>query len=152
MNANKNDNRNRCYKLLQVGRRELGMDEDQYRLFLKAHGAKEMNDHYSASTMSIGQLEMAIETMKKSGFKVKRKSVTDPNTDWRRPRIKKITAIWCALADAGIVRDRSEPAMQKWCFTLTKKARLEWATATELNDCIEGLKRWAWREKVKLRD
>ena len=71
-------------------------------------------------------------------------------SDWRAARIAKITALWCALADAGVVRGRGESAMVKWCARLTHKARLEWASSNDLNQCIEGLKDWAQREGVKL--
>lgn len=144
--------RSKCYTLLAVGKKQLGMDEDDYRLFLVKHGATKKNGRVSASTMTIGQLETAIEAMKRAGFKPVRKSVVSSLSDWRVPRIKKITALWCTLADAGVVKSRNESSMQRWCAGITKKAKLEWATAQDLNNCIEGLKSWAAREHVKLDD
>lgn len=150
--ATKPDTRNRFYKLLQVGKKELCMDDDTYRDFLQSHGAQKKAGRISASTMSLKQLFHALEGMKRAGFVLRRKSVTTQQADWRRPRIKKIIALWCTLADAGVVKDRSEKAMNDWCYSITKKARLEWSESPDLNACIEGLKKWAWREKVKLRD
>lgn len=141
----------RYYKLLEVGKRQLQMDDEDFRTLLQRHGAKLVDGKPSRTTMAIGDLVAAVEEMKSKGFtpRAKKNSVTSLS-DWRKPRIKKITAIWCALADAGVVRDRSEAAMVKWCFRLSQKARLEWATSQNLNDCIEALKDWARREKVKL--
>lgn len=141
------NNRKRYQTLLAVGKRELGWDDDTYRLFLAHHGATIMAGKYSALTMSVGQLVAAVEAMKAKGFTIKKRSAP-----WRQPRIDKITAIWIALFDAGIVHDRSERAMVKWCAGITKKARLEWASGMDLNNCIEGLKAWAMRERVKLHD
>lgn len=140
--------RERCYTLLQVGKQQLGMSEDDYRAFLMAHGAGMIQGRISATTMDIGQLEMAIESMKVRGFHpTSKKSGT---RDWRTARIAKITAIWIALADAGVVRDRGEKAMLTWCAKHTRTASIKWATSRALNDCIEGLKSWAHRERVKL--
>lgn len=150
--SNKPDTRNRFYKLLQVGKKQLCMDDDAYRDFLKLHGAQVKNGRVSASTMSLKQLFQALQAMKRAGFVPRAKSITDPQSDWRRPRINKIIALWCTLADADVVKDRSEKAMNAWCQSITKKARLEWAESPDLNACIEGLKKWAWREKVKLRE
>ncbi len=145
--SNKADPRKHLYTLLQVGRADIGMDEEAYRLFLARHGAKQVKGRYSATTMPIGGLEAALEEMKAKGFKPTGKS-RPRSQDWRRPRIEKITALWCALADAGVVRDRSEAAMVKWCAHHTKTAQLEWAKSAGLNACIEGLKSWSLREGV----
>lgn len=142
------DPRRRLYTLLQVGRQTLGLDEDSYRAILAAYGAREVDGRPSATTMSVSQLEQALEHQKRLGFRPKRRPGRED--DWRQPRIDKITAIWCTLADAGVVRDRSERAMLRWCAGLTRKARLEWASSADLNACIEALKSWAARERVPL--
>ncbi len=139
------DDRKRLYALLAVARRELGMEEEDYRALLRRLGAQERNGRPSAATMSLGQLRAVLAEMERMGF---RRRGPDRAQFWRAPRIRKITALWCALADAGVVRDRSEAAMQRWCARLTGTARLEWAGTEGLNACIEGLKRWAWREHV----
>ncbi|MBL1321540.1 MAG: regulatory protein GemA [Methylophaga sp.] len=143
---------NKCYTLLAVGKNYLQMDDDFYRdEFLVQHGATKKNGRVSASTMDIHQLHAALHSMKLLGFTPKKKATTRIS-DWRTPRINKITAIWFAMHKAGIVNNPSKTAMQKWCSTVTKKAQLEWVTATDLNNCIEALKSWAAREHVKLAD
>lgn len=144
------DPRRRLYTLLQVGRQQLGLDEDTYRAILEAHGAAEVDGRPSATTLSVVKLEEVLEHLKRLGFRPTRQRPTATTADWRQPRIDKIVALWCALADAGVVRDRSERAMLQWCARLTRKARLQWASTSDLNACVEGLKSWAQRERVTI--
>lgn len=143
--------RARCYTLLAVGKKQLGWDDEFYRdVFLVKYGATKVNGRVSASTLEFGKLHEAVESMKRSGFKPVKKSVVSRATDWRVPRIKKITALWFALHDGGVINSPGEVAMQRWCASITKKAKLEWADARDLNNCIEALKSWAFREHVKI--
>lgn len=145
------DERYRLYRLLEVGKKALAMDEDAFRLMLVRHGAQEVDGVPSRRTMDLGQLHDVVVEMKRKGFRPTPRGGQQA-ARWRKPRIQKITAIWCAMADAGVVRNRSEAAMVKWCATLTRKARLEWATSEDLNACVEALKDWARREGVQLDD
>lgn len=141
----------KCYTLLAVGKKQLGWDDEFYRdVFLVKYGATKVNGRVSASTLEFGKLHEAVEAMKRSGFKPVKKGASSRMSDWRVPRIKKITALWFSLHKAEVIKNPSEIAMQKWCASITKKAKLEWATATDLNNCIEALKSWAHREHVKL--
>jgi len=148
------NNKNKCFTLLAVGKSFLCWDDDFYRdVFLVKHGATEKDGRISASTMDINQLHAALQAMKTLGFTPKAKKQVKPSsTDWRIARTKKITALWFVLHKAGIVRDSSELAMQRWCMSVTKKAKLDWASSQDLNKCIEALKSWANREHVKLDD
>lgn len=152
-NQQQHNARHRYYKLLQVGKRTLQMDDDAYRALLARHGAKTVDGHVSATTLHFGALVAAVEEMKRKGFRPQAKTGSAANVvDWRQARVRKIIALWCALADAGVVHNRSEAAMVKWCARITRKARLQWATSPDLNACIEALKDWARRERVKIDD
>lgn len=144
--------RNRLYKLLRVGKTELRMDEDAYRALLARHGAKEKDGRASATTMPEHGLLSAVAEMKAKGFRPKpgRGSAANAARS-KRGLIAKITALWCTLADAGVVRDRGEVAMVRWCARHTSVANLQWAAPADLVKCIESLKRWAQRERIKLR-
>lgn len=148
-----NDARRRYYTLLHVGKQQLGMADDAFEALLVRHGATAVGGRISKTTMSVSELFKAVEELRAKGFQSqpKRGSVAAIG-DWRKNRIKMITALWCQLADVGAVRNRSEAAMVKWCATLTHRPRLQWASSQELNDCIEGLKSWARREGVELDD
>ena len=150
-----NYQRTKYYRLIHVGLKSLDWADDgaEYQGLLQRHGAKVVDGRYSKSTLTIGGLMAVVDDMKRHGFtptKSKTSKASASSSDWRTARIAKITALWCALADAGIVRERGESAMVKWCARLTHKARLEWASSHDLNQCIAGLKDWAQREGVKL--
>lgn len=142
--------RAKLYQLLSIGKKQLGFDDDLYRAFLAQYGATAKEGRISATTMTITQLAQAVEAMKQKGFTPKAKSAARGASEWRQPMIEKITALWCRLADAGVAHDRSEVAMVKWCSRVTKKARLQWASAPDLSICIESLKKWAQREGVNV--
>ncbi len=127
------------------GKRDLHMADEDYRELLHRHGAGKKNGKYSATTMSVAGLMQAVGEMRRMGFKPRA-----GGGDWRQPRIEKITALWITLADSGVVRDRSEAAMARWCSRITRKTRLDRAASYELNARIEGLKEWAQRERVPL--
>jgi len=146
-------NRTRLYTLLNVGRTRLGWDDELYRAVLSQYGAKEKDGKVSATTMTLGQLEQMLTHMKKCGFKPRAKAGSASNiSDWRAPRIKKISALWIALAEAGVVDHREESAMVRWCAATAGCKRLQWANSQQLNQCVEGLKSWAKREGVKLNE
>lgn len=146
------DNRQRYYTLLAIGKEQLQWDDEfYYGIWLPMQGATLKDGKYSASTLSIGQLSQAVERMKDSGFKPKAKrKLTHDQPDWRSPRIAKLNAVWCALAEAGVVEDKSQVALERWCRRYTHKDRLQWAGSKELNTCIEQLKQWAARTNVQL--
>lgn len=143
--------RHRLYRLLVVGKRELHMEEDSYRALLARHGAGLIGDKHSATTMTIDGLKDALDEMRAKGFAPQGKTLANA-ADWRKPRIAKITAIWCTLADAGVVKNRGEAAMVKFCARITGKARLEWAESEDLNACIQALRAWAKNTGVKLEE
>jgi len=140
------DRRAQLYRLLAVGQRELQLDEETYRLILRQYGATEKGGKVSAKTMTVAQLEQALEHLKRSGFKVKRTGTRLSTAKWRKARIAKLNAMWTLLADKGHVRDRSEQAMHRWCVGQVKSLeRLEWADGHQLNQAIEALKGWCVR-------
>lgn len=145
--------RARLYKLLAVANRELGeqrvgWSEDDYRFILQQCGATWVDGRCSARTMSIPQMSAALARFKALGFRVRSPRPNTPG-DWRAPRIAKLNAIWCALADAGKVRDGSQRAMEHFCRRhLNGLERLQWATSEQLNQCVEMLKQFAARVHV----
>jgi phage gp16-like protein len=138
------DPRKRELAMIHIAKTQLGLDEDTYRAMLRSVAGVESSPDLSAA----GRHDV-LEHLKRLGFQPLRKRSARAD-DWRAPRVAKIAALWRALAEAGVVRDRSERAMLKWCAGVTHKARLEWATGSDLNTCIEALKSWAAREAVAI--
>jgi hypothetical protein len=149
--------RQRLYALLRVALRDLQQQapqlwtEDHYRDLLRRHGASDHGGRPSASTMSYQQIEAALAEMRAAGWQstagpelsIVHRCAPELSGQWR-----KITALWCALADAGTIRDRSEAAMLAWCDRHIRADRREWASAQDLGTCIEALKSWAARDGV----
>lgn len=141
------DNRKCCYAKLQIAKKQLGIDDDAYRVFLTRHGAREKDGRISATTMSPSQLDAALHEMQVKGFRPRPKGGAQV-TDWRAARVAKLRAMWIALAETGVVRDRSDVGLSRFCARITKVARLEWLNSRQLSDCVTALRTWAGREGV----
>jgi hypothetical protein len=143
------------YARLGIARRALiddhGWDEDRYRAHLAAHGAGDHKGRPSASTLSGPQLDAALAELEAiAGRQHGEGSILARCHRGRRGQWGKVIALWCALADAEVVRDRSEAAMLAWAKRHIRAARVEWAGGRDLHRCIEALKSWAAREGVPL--
>lgn len=141
----------RLLTLVHVGRRELSLDEEDYRALLESvTGAR------SAKGLKAAQLEAVVTAMKGLGFKVK------GNTTGRRsppssakvqaPEVRKLRAIWITMAKDGVVRDGSETALGNYIKRMTASSnggvgieRAEWLTAAQAVRVLEALKKWQAR-------
>lgn len=140
------DNRNNYYKLLQVGKTQLGWDDEfYYGIWLPMQGATLKDGKYSASTMTIGQLCQAVETMKKQGFKVKHKKDKSARKLASDDQSKKIRTLWLAMHAQGIVRNPSEASLNAYVMRLTGIEALQWLTTEQASGVIEALKKWQQR-------
>ncbi|MDH0894395.1 MULTISPECIES: regulatory protein GemA [unclassified Pseudomonas] len=142
MNAAPNPNRARLIKLIHVGRRELGMDDETYRLMLA--GMKGMGGATSSADLTVPNLYRVLEQLKQKGFKVR------PNKKGKRPlaadpQSKKIRSLWLELHGQGAVHDPSEEALAKFVATMTGVAALQWLSSAQASQVIESLKKWRQR-------
>ena len=140
------DNRKHYYTLLQVGKTELGWDDEfYYGIWLPMQGATLKNGKYSASTMTIGQLCQAVETMKKQGFKVKRRNDKSARKLAGDAQSGKIRALWLEMHNQGIVHNPSEASLAAYVKRLTNVEALQWLTTEQASCVIEALKKWQKR-------
>lgn len=148
--------RNHYYTLLQVGKADLGWDDEFYRgIWLPQMGATpDANRHYSAKTLSNTQLVRAVEEMKRLGFKVQSKNAAQKPRKGHRKQAddaqsKKIRSLWLELHDAGKVRDPSEAALARFVAGQVKSSRgveaLQWLDSHQAGRIIEQLKKWLAR-------
>ena len=137
------EQRKKHYASLNINKQALDWSDRYYRdVFLRNHGAQIKDGKYSASTMSMKQLAGAARAIR---------TLAEENVNnWRNGLIAKISAIWCAMADAGVIQNRSRRSMEGFCARYTKASSIQWADKHELMRAIEVLKKWAQREKVKL--
>jgi phage gp16-like protein len=120
--------------------------EDDYRQVLKNFGAGLVDGKYSATTMSLENLNRALHYFKQKGFKLQSKHKPLQPGEWRKPRISKLNALWLLLADENEVNDRSQKAMESWCkHNVPAFTRLQWADSAALNKAIEMLKSYCKR-------
>ncbi|MDX7855190.1 regulatory protein GemA [Aeromonas caviae] len=138
----------RLLTLVHVGRRELGLDEEDYRALLES-----VTGSRSAKGLKAAQLEAVVTAMKGLGFKVK------GNTTGRRsppsaahvqaPEVRKLRAIWITMKQDGLLHDGSEDALGSFIRRMTASAnggvginRAEWLTSIQAERVLEALKKW----------
>lgn len=131
--------RNRIIKLIQVARRDLGLDEPNYRGILFAQGG---ND--SLAAMSIDGMQKVLDYLKAQGFKVR-----STKTDRKQATGKdasKVRALWLFLHELGAVRDPSEAALTAYVKRIAKVDDVQWMrSGRRVEMVIESLKKWAMR-------
>lgn len=138
--------RKQLIKLIHVARRELGMQDDDYRAMLA--NIPILEGATSVANLSVPKLKVVLEQLKAKGFKVVPKANKQalPLADDAQSR--KIRSLWLSLHGAGVVRDGSEAALFKFVANCTGVAALQWLTGAEASKVIERLKKWAAREGV----
>lgn len=118
--------------MIRVARAQLGMDEDAYRTLLLDTLGKS-----SLAGSTAKEKWRVMEELKSRGFRPRpfhkgKELVADPQA-------KKIRALWLTMADCGIVRDRSEKALNNYVRRFTGRT-LEDATVKQCQAVIEILK------------
>jgi len=140
----------RLLKLVQVGRRELGLDDEDYRALLESvTGAR------SAKGLKAAQLEAVVKAMKGIGFKVKVSAASGKrlspasSAKVQAPEVRKIRAIWITMHNDGFVRDGSEDGLGSYIKRMTTNSnggagiqRLDWLTSAQAERVLEALKKW----------
>ncbi|GEQ77031.1 hypothetical protein CTTA_4036 [Comamonas testosteroni] len=133
------DYRARLIKLIQVARRDLGLDEPNYRGILFAQGG---ND--SLAAMPIDGMQKVLDYLKAQGFKV-RKTRTDRKQATGIDATK-VRALWLFLHELGAVRDPSEAALTAYVKRIVKVDDVQWMrSGRRVETVIESQKKWAMR-------
>lgn len=144
-------------KLIQIGRRALGLDDGTYRLMLSnLTGGKT-----SSTALTPAERQAVLTHMKARGFTVKPKAPAQAlDETWHRePQLRKLRAMWWTLADAGHV-DRPAnaaactEAVEAWAIRhlsaggakhLAPLSAIRFASGPQMNDLVEGMKKWLRR-------
>lgn len=131
-------------KMIQVAKRQLGLDEDTYRAAI----ALAVPGKSSSSDCTVAQLDRIIDHLKRKGFKPKRPAGSAPRPERRTldtsVEAKKARAIWLLLAEIGAVHDASESALNAYVRRQAGVDDLAWVK--DMTPVIEGLKAWAARK------
>lgn len=115
-------------KAIQTGRRKLGMTDDEYRGLLSGVTGGRTT---SSKELSGDELVRALTALRKVGFR----TTTDP-------QIRKIKSLWYEMHDLGIVRNRSDQAIETYIRRITKAQKIKWCSVQQLQLVIETLKNW----------
>ncbi|WP_413165678.1 gp16 family protein [Aeromonas salmonicida] len=154
--------RTRLIRLVQVGRRALGLDEDTYRELLEQQSGKR-----SAAELTQQELDKVLVAMKAAGFKptVKRpvKGAASQRLSpvsgalVRTGEIGVIRAVWITMHRHGLLRDGSETALNHYVERQTARinkgigvAEVAWLSDALAYRVLESLKNWHKREMVKV--
>lgn len=130
--------RAKLIKTIQVGRRELHMDEPTYRAMLTSVGKGD-----SLKDMSVSNMINVLEHMRRSGFQVRSKAGDRSQAGGSFAR--KARALWLFLHALGAVRDPSERALNAYVKRIAKVEDLRWVRHHNEEAVIETLKKWAMR-------
>nr|DAU49410.1 MAG TPA: Protein of unknown function (DUF1018) [Caudoviricetes sp.] len=141
-------------QLIHIAKSKLNMDELSYRVLLN-----NLTGKTSTTQMTAGELLKVYEAMKDKGFKPQARKGRSPVTERAvvKSRIThKIRAIWIQMHKAGIVKDGSERALNRFMHnTLFNpnhrrpnniiKLNVQSLDDAEATKLLEILKRWQRR-------
>ncbi|MCX4071106.1 MULTISPECIES: gp16 family protein [Aeromonas] len=153
--------RTRLIRLVQVGRRSLGLDDETYRELLTQQSGKR-----SAAELTLQELDKVLLAMKGAGFKPtvkrgvkggKQKRLSPVSgTPVRTAEIGVIRAIWITMAKHGLLRDGSETALNHYVERQTVRlnkgvgvAEVAWLSEALVYPVLESLKNWHKREMIE---
>lgn len=156
-----NNERTRLIRLVQVGRRSLGLDEETYRELLVQQSGKR-----SAAELTLQELDKVLLAMKGAGFKptVKRgvnggkpKRLSPARgAPTKTAEIGVIRAIWITMHRHGLLRDGSETALDHYVERQTVRlnkgvgvAKVAWLDGALAYSVLESLKHWHKRAMVE---
>ena len=123
---------------IHIAKKELGLTDEAYRDIMRERFGKD-----SAAKLTGSQAFHLINHFKSLGWRPKYQhklpGVYSKPTD---AQDRKIIAMWMSLHKAGIIKNRSDRALQAFVKRMTKKDNLRWCTTADKNIIIEALKQW----------
>nr|WP_298796068.1 regulatory protein GemA [uncultured Acetobacter sp.] len=124
-------NRDGMVRKLHVGRKQLGLEDADYRALLQRVTGKT-----SSTQCSEGELDLILKEMKRVGFKTSRPS--------GKPWVRKVYALWDEmgplLRSAG-----TREALRAYVMRMTRVSAPEFLDEPAARKVIEGLKAWKIR-------
>lgn len=129
-----------------AGKNLPGWDDDLHRDLLTRHGAKIADGRISASTMTVPQLNAALEDYERRGWPRSR-NVFAKGGKTVPPRIAQIVRLWGKLGQAGKVDNATRPALLAFCGRQLKRdiSDLDSLSIKECQLVTESLKGWLGR-------
>lgn len=128
-------------KAIHVGRKQLGLDEDDYRAMLTRVTGKD-----SLRAMTERELGAVVHELRAKGFGERRPDFA-PARPLTGPFAGKMLALWLSAYELGVVRKRSADALIAFVERQTGISHLNWVReAKDAARAIEALKAMMARE------
>lgn len=136
------DFKNRMLAKIHIAKKQLGMNDDDYRAVLERVTGKT-----SSKGLPLSKLNDVLNEMKNLGFKTttatKRIGTRKLADD---PQAKKIRAMWITLRDMGELKDSSEAALLSFVKRMTGVSAFEWLDSKQADTIINALRGWIERK------
>jgi phage gp16-like protein len=97
-------------RLLHVGRRELGLEEDDWRAILRRVAGQD-----SLRAMSDGQRQAVLDELKRLGFRPRAGRDKRRHPPSAKPYVRLVHALWRSCHRLGVVEDGSRGALRAFC-------------------------------------
>lgn len=128
---------------IHIAKKDLGLDRARYEAILW----DQVGVHSSADLDSAGRRKV-LEYFKSKGWRPKR-SGSSPESRHKasgsKSQADKIRALWIVMYKAGIVKNGSEHALNRYVKRMTGIDYVQWLCPNNANRVIESLKRWRSR-------
>lgn len=124
-------------RVIQIARRQLGLDDDTYEQFLKGVTGKT-----STTEMDRKELYRVVQALTKNGFKVERPGDA---SQFQGEQTLLVRHMWLKLKGYGVLRDSSEWALLRYVKRITKVDRFEWVKPGHMQTLVESTKKWVAR-------
>mgnify|MGYP001565600586 CR=1 FL=1 len=153
-----NDTRHADLAKIHIAKKDLCLTDDDYRQIIRTVGKVATGS--SADLTPLGRARV-LAHMRKCGWKPSRtapKRITPAGAILTsEAQTKMITDLWISLADAGVVRDRTEVGLRHWVQSASRRwhgqkvgwSDLRFLPAWVAQKLIENLKQWSKRCGVK---
>jgi len=130
---------------IHIAKKALGLTDEVYRDMLYLHFKVE-----SAAQLDERQATVLLNKFRAKGWQAKSRPAKPSKSSpvYADGQRRKVLALWITLADAGVVRNRSDLALQAYVKRQIGVDNLKWCDSGQLNRLIESLKQWAAREDV----
>ncbi len=125
---------------INIACKELGIDKyqllaDRYRL-------------NSSKDLSRTQVWDLLGHLRRLGWRAKRSKKAPTSPVYLEEQKRKIVALWIALHKAGVVRDRSDRALQHYVKRMTGVDNLKWCEGAQINAVCQSLIEWGRRVDI----
>jgi len=148
--------RKRELALIHMAKAQMGLTREDYE-----HVLREVTGKTSSADLDAAGREKLLQHFKAKGFVVKAKPGAARTAPLRDPQVKKLLAMWYALAEAGAVArpanaQACSQSVERWAkeqlagTPLGPLDALRFATGAQLDKLIESMKQWGKRVKARI--